>query len=158
MVEAMEIRDQVSALLEAGGFKLRKWASNSKSLLYKMRNTSSDNQLLELDKFGAAKTLGISWNPEEDAFQYKLQIQESYSKIHTKREILSQISQIFDPLSLLGPIITRAKILMQRIWRSNVDWDDLLPPEINAEWTRYIQGTNRALERSECLVELGATL
>ncbi|XP_018361027.1 PREDICTED: uncharacterized protein LOC108759865 [Trachymyrmex cornetzi] len=132
LVEAIEIRDQVSALLEAGGFKLRKWVSNSKSLLDGMRNTSSDNQLLELDKFGAAKTLGVNWNPEED---------------------------IFDPLGLLGPVITRAKILMQRIWRSNVDWDNPLPPKINAEYSGLaIFRAYRALERSECLAELGATL
>ncbi|KYN02131.1 hypothetical protein ALC62_07059 [Cyphomyrmex costatus] len=35
--EAREIRDQVSALLKTGGFKLRKWASNNSSLLDEAR-------------------------------------------------------------------------------------------------------------------------
>ncbi|XP_018402189.1 PREDICTED: uncharacterized protein LOC108779299 [Cyphomyrmex costatus] len=99
----MEIRNQISALLEAGGFRLRKWASNSASLLDEMQDTSSDNRLLELDKFGSAKTLGINWNPAKDAFQYRFQAEKSFPKTYTKRIVLSQIAQIFDPLGLLGP-------------------------------------------------------
>ncbi|XP_018310912.1 uncharacterized protein, partial [Mycetomoellerius zeteki] len=146
LTEAIEIRDQVSALLEAGGFKLRKWASNSARLLEGMQSMSSPNQLLELDKCGSAKTLGINWNPAKDMLQYRFQDEASLPKTHTKRTVLSQIAHIFDPIGLLGPVITRSKILMQDIWRNNLDWDDPLPPKINAEWTHFIQDLVKAKE------------
>ncbi|XP_018368323.1 PREDICTED: uncharacterized protein LOC108764535, partial [Trachymyrmex cornetzi] len=115
LAEAVEIRDQVSALLVAGGFKLRKWASNCKSLLDGVRNASTTSYL--------------SWTNLERL------------KLWASTGILKRA-----PFSLLGPVITRAKILMQRIWRSNVDWDDPLPSEINAEWNRYIQDLANARE------------
>jgi len=52
--EAIEIRDQVT-LLKKGGFKLRKWTSNSRNLLDGMQDSSTNNQILKLDRYGAAK-------------------------------------------------------------------------------------------------------
>jgi len=52
------------------------------------------------------------------------------SNVTTKRKMLSEISKLFDPLGLIGPIITVTKILMQGLWKINLDWDDPLPNAI----------------------------
>ena len=44
---------------------------------------------------------------------------------------------LFDPLGLLGPGIMIAKLLMQDLWRSGVQWDDELPNELVSRWKMY---------------------
>ncbi|GFT45735.1 uncharacterized protein TNCV_2671661 [Trichonephila clavipes] len=56
----------------------------------------------------------------------------------TKRMVLSTIARIFDPLGLLGPIITWAKIFMQRLWLLELGWSDELPFKEEKEWRRFI--------------------
>jgi len=51
----------------------------------------------------------------------------------TKRNILSVIARLFDPLGFLSPVILFAKHLMQRIWIAKLAWDDSLPNDINNE-------------------------
>lgn len=60
----------------------------------------------------------------------------SDSKV-TKRVILSAIAQIFDPLSLIGPILVVAKIIMQQLWSLNLSWDESIPQELYCKWKDY---------------------
>ncbi|GFS62792.1 DUF1758 domain-containing protein [Trichonephila clavipes] len=52
--------------------------------------------------------------------------------------VLSTIDSIFDPLGLLGPIITWAKIFMQRLWLLELGWSDELPFKEEKEQRRFI--------------------
>ncbi|GFX24718.1 integrase catalytic domain-containing protein [Trichonephila clavipes] len=52
--------------------------------------------------------------------------------------VLSTIARIFDPLGLLEPIITWAKIFMQRLWLLELGWSDELPIKEEKEWRRFI--------------------
>ena len=52
----------------------------------------------------------------------------------TLRIILSDIARVFDPLGLLGPVITHTKLIMQRLWLEKLDWDDSIPLSIHTEW------------------------
>ncbi|GBP72558.1 hypothetical protein EVAR_89654_1 [Eumeta japonica] len=45
---------------------------------------------------------------------------------------------IFDPLGLLCPVTIKGKILMQRIWRSGIGWDDVLLERDYAKWVDYL--------------------
>lgn len=101
--EALIIRNQIAALLKLGGFTLRKWTSNNEDLLKGFSESSMSNAILELDKDGTSKTLGVKWNPSRDVLRYTICMQASESSACTKRSILSNIVQIFDPLGLLGP-------------------------------------------------------
>ncbi|GFX67697.1 integrase catalytic domain-containing protein [Trichonephila clavipes] len=55
------------------------------------------------------------------------EIEQQRPTSFTKRMVLSTIARIFDPLGLLGPIITWAKIFMQRLWLLELGWSDELP-------------------------------
>jgi len=57
----------------------------------------------------------------------------------TKRNILSEIVKIFDPLGLLGPIILYAKKLMQNVWRCGLHWDESVPQNIHTEWSEFVR-------------------
>ena len=58
----------------------------------------------------------------------------------TKRGILSAVSSIFDPLGFLTPFTLKAKLLIQLIWRKNVDWDDEDPQDIAKAWNKWLDG------------------
>ncbi|XP_050344657.1 uncharacterized protein LOC126769788 [Nymphalis io] len=57
---------------------------------------------------------------------------------NSKREILSVISQIFDPLGLLSPRVMTMKMLLQKLWLHKLSWDEQLPPEVNKLWSELI--------------------
>ncbi|XP_011169784.3 uncharacterized protein LOC105202802 [Solenopsis invicta] len=135
--EAIIIRNQVTELLAKGGFILRKWTFNNKELLKGMPECAVEHVTLDLDKDSITKTLGINWNPQEDALQYFIKVPHLVTC--TKRIILSSIAQIFDPLGLLAPVIITAKILIQELWRLQLDWDESLPADIFSKWANCVE-------------------
>lgn len=134
--EASELRDELIQLTKRGGFKLRQWSSNEKSLVNVLDSDQSSNSHLLLDTASAVKTLGILWNAEQDKITYQIKLNKDTNCI-TKRTILSQIASLFDPLGLLGRIIVAAKITMQKIWRLKIDWDESVPSEIHQTWYNF---------------------
>ncbi|XP_058465492.1 uncharacterized protein LOC131439025 [Malaya genurostris] len=119
IAEARIIRCQLDGLLQKGGFRLRKWVSNNEDVL---TGVEEDNLALPRDKtvdFDAertVKTLGLVWEPRTDTFLFKIQYEIISDSSLTKRKVLSRIAKIFDPLGLVGPVITKAKMFMQQIW------------------------------------------
>lgn len=94
---------------------------------------SSNNVEIKADK--DPKMLGLVWIPEEDILKFP--VQSSTLPCITKRVILSEISQIFDPLELLGPATIQAKIIMQQLWQLNISWDESLPQELHTRWFEF---------------------
>lgn len=56
----------------------------------------------------------------------------------TKHHILSVVSQIFDPLGLVGPCIMEAKLIVQKLWKYKYDWDSEVSPEIQNSWHSFV--------------------
>lgn len=132
--EALSTRRELSNLLLSGGFKLRKWTSNSTQLLKEIPIQDQDIQhSTGIEINNTVTALGIVWSPDADAFSFTLSL-PIIPGIATKRNILSDISKIFDPLGWLSPIIIRTKILMQQLWLKGVQWDDVLPEKIVEQW------------------------
>ena len=52
----------------------------------------------------------------------------------TKREVLQETAKVFDPLGLLQPVTVAAKILIQKLWKEGIDWDEPLPPSLDQKW------------------------
>ncbi|GFQ97388.1 integrase catalytic domain-containing protein [Trichonephila clavata] len=94
------------------------------------------------------KTLGLLWKPHPDSFAFKISPMTSNcdSLIVTKKSVISTIARIFDPLGLIGPVITRAKIFLQSLWQLKLDWNDLLPSNLISYWKSFID----ALESINC--------
>jgi len=60
-----------------------------------------------------AKVLGIHWDPEEDMLSYKVCL--TTNAHNTKRQVLSDVARIFDPLGILSPVVVQLKILFQEL-------------------------------------------
>ncbi|CAK9799131.1 hypothetical protein ANTPLA_LOCUS1906 [Anthophora plagiata] len=132
--EALELKRQLIEILKLGGFELHKWASN-KSELIEESNIEDKSHSICLNS-QSRKLLGIHWDPTRDFITYSIN-PVSNDKHTTKRTILSQIAQLFDPLGLLGPVITSAKLIMQGLWKANLDWDESLPQELHTKWINF---------------------
>lgn len=139
---AIILRQQVSAMLGSAGFTLKKWASNSQAVLQDVPPGDLAIQPLhDLQDEQTISTLGLLWDPKADNLRFKIEIPLPSATL-TKRKVLSYIAQIFDPLGLLGPVTTKAKLFMQRLWSLKRDgisceWDSPLPEKLQSEWKQF---------------------
>ncbi|XP_078051341.1 uncharacterized protein LOC144477492, partial [Augochlora pura] len=132
--DAAKLIAELIKVLQRGGMNLRQWASNKPQLLKGLQERTTE-ECLCLDAQAVKKTLGIYWHPRKDTIGYKV-IGDNSTQT-TKRSVLSKIAQLFDPLGLLGPVIVKAKTIMQLLWKSNLGWDDVLPSDIQTLWNTY---------------------
>ena len=133
--EAVVLINQLMQIASKGGFHLRKWASNCRELI----DNSESNQVETHVQFGSdesMKILGVQWNCVKDTISYKISTPKKYNRI-TKRVVLSQIAQLYDPLGLLGPVLTTAKLIMQQLWKEKVDWDESISQSLHTTWTEF---------------------
>ncbi|XP_053597998.1 uncharacterized protein LOC128668657 [Microplitis demolitor] len=128
------IATQVEEMALRGCFPLAKWKSNHPGFfrLPSFQSTSSEtHQFSE----SSSKILGLAWQCAPDLLMFTGQ--PILQATITKRTILSETAQLFDPLGLISPIIVRAKVLMQDLWQEKIGWDDTLPPQIIHPWTTF---------------------
>ncbi|XP_062539105.1 uncharacterized protein LOC134207398 [Armigeres subalbatus] len=143
---AIKLRDQFDSMLLSGGFRLRKWASNREEVLKGIPYQDLALPVMDginWDQDAEVKTLGLNWLPNVDCFRFQFDIPRLNGDQHyTKRNVLSIIAKLFDPLGLLGATITTAKVFMQRLWTlendkdQKIGWDDRLPQRMAEECLR----------------------
>ncbi|XP_076661051.1 uncharacterized protein LOC143364796 [Halictus rubicundus] len=133
ITEAKRLQHQIITLLKKGALNIRQWASNEPKLL-----SSLSKELIHPKILGDAstmKTLGISWDAQHDTIRYS--VQPTTTTEVSKRNILSTIAKMYDPLGVLGPITIIAKIIMQRLWTLKITWDESVPTSIHTERTNF---------------------
>lgn len=130
--EAIELQQELTKLLSSAQFPLRKWRTNDPTILESLTESGKTEELLIIDSQESIKTLGLLWNSSKDVLQYKISLPE-LTRI-TKRRILSVIAQFYDPLGIIGPVIMSAKLIMQRLWKLNIGWDEEVPNELGSTW------------------------
>ena len=160
-------RDAKARLLE-GGFKLRKWKTNDPELQKQINKleTTEDVSFCEEQSFaketlgseekkGTAKVLGVDWSCKSDNLEFSLDriLNGGLETKMTKRNLLSAIARLFDPLGLLSPIVLTAKAIFQQLCVDNVGWDDDLSETVLSRlkaWIKQVKGCNH-IEIPRCL-------
>lgn len=137
--DAIQLKHDLTNILGQSGFELRKWISNNHSILEAdcTQISETDNYYINDDSKNA-KTLGLYWNAVNDFLRYRVRNTELKSNRVSKRSILSTIAQIFDPLSLIGPVTIKAKLILQRLWRLNISWDESVPVDLYTSWKEFV--------------------
>lgn len=65
---------------------------------------------------------------------------------NTKRNILSEIAQIYDPIGLIAAFSEKVKCIMQDLWRDrDIDWDT------NLNGTKYVDEWRKLYAEMRCL-------
>eukprot|EP00117_Sycon_ciliatum_P040145 scpid23192/ scgid29549/ len=143
--EATALSADVIRIHKDGGFVIRHWISNSPAVLASVPEALRANTTtVDLDvehAHAVERTLGLRWDTATDT----LRVQPAAAKISrpgksmTKRQALSTVMAVFDPLGLLACFTIRARVLLQDIWRSGIGWDDELPTSIKVRWDEWCQ-------------------
>ncbi|XP_051159154.1 uncharacterized protein LOC127280291 [Leptopilina boulardi] len=137
---------QVIKVHKNGGFEIEKWASNSKKVLSQLGTTSlaTGSINLETPDVNIHRTLGLIWDPKTDTITFDLSFKRTPkgilngSEIPTKRQMLQLVMSVFDPLGMLSPYHIKAKILLQSVWKSGIDWDEKLKNPEFKKWKQWI--------------------
>ncbi|GFV08656.1 uncharacterized protein TNCV_4055411 [Trichonephila clavipes] len=141
-----KLQEQLVSMLKGAVMELNKWSASNPLLL---RDSMCQVKDLSYSSSNETKTLGLLWKPHPDSFAFKISPMTSKcdNLIVTKKSVISCIARMFDPLGLIAPVLTRAKILLQSLWQLKLDWNDPLPLNLVSYWKSFID----ALESINCL-------
>lgn len=147
---AIEIATQVIKINLEGGFNTRNFVSNSPEVLKALPNAEkivkdiavpfTDNPENKTEKI-----LGMFWNVDQDTYGFRINANKINSDIWslkrppTKRELTRVTMSIFDPIGLLAHILIRPKVIIQKTWRANIDWDEPITPILCKEWASWLK-------------------
>ncbi|XP_043069582.1 uncharacterized protein [Drosophila bipectinata] len=144
--EAISLARQVHYIHLQGGFLIRNWVSNSRDVLSALGEGAST--LVRLDETTDGQTekvLGMWWDTKEDLIRYRKSPRYHHKELlqgrqrPTKREFLSVLMSIYDPLGLISFYVMYAKIIFQEIWRNGCTWDDPIPETEWIKWKRWLR-------------------
>lgn len=85
--------------------------------------------------------LGLLWNAMEDTLSLDLhKVLNSTSDAVTKRSILSATHRIFDPLGFASPVTIVPKMILQKLFKRKLKWDEPVPDEIAKSFRSWSEG------------------
>ena len=134
--EALKLQNDLIEVTRSGCMSLRQWCSNKLELIENLPEHLVEKISFSECKEQSVKTLGLLWFPREDYFTFS---HNELSRKFTKRDILSNISKIFDPLGFLAPITVNAKVFMQGLWLCKIDWDKELDEQFKGKWESLLK-------------------
>ena len=129
----LEIYRQINYILNQASMPLQEWCSNSEAL----------NQIIKLDYPTetvdlTVKVLGLCWNRVTDYLSSK---PVTWTKVTTKRHLMSNCGKIYDPLGLICPVTVQFRQIMQQAWSLHLEWDENLPVSIVKQWDSLVKQT-----------------
>ena len=129
--EVIEYCKQARRIMNEARFNLRSWSSNSCRLRSVIIEDNSN------DPNTIVNVLGLRWDTLKDTISFTPRnfLSLTSTQLVTKRKILRDSAQIYDPLGLLAPVTVKAKILVQTLWKRKLDWDEPLDQELTKEWS-----------------------
>ena len=135
--EALSLVQDLINLCQKGGFRLAKWVTNNQHILENipLSEQSKGQKDLTFDKLPTERALGVSWRIQEDLFNFDF---GDMSVVPTRRNILSVVCSIFDPLGLAAPYILPAKILLQDLCRNKSEWDAEISGTDLRRWQQWL--------------------
>ena len=174
LVGSLKSRDRMAH----GELTLRKWLTNSRPLMEKIKEmesprefsiqTEKGNQLDEDDETyhrimvgdleardvnTEQKVPGTNWNYFTDQLLFKFQthVESAQGLIPTKWNVLRVIASFYDPMSLISPIIVQMKIHLLDICKADYHWDAEL--ELKTRWMKLISelGQVNAIQIPRCV-------
>ncbi|XP_041782399.1 uncharacterized protein LOC121599013 [Anopheles merus] len=142
--EAIETVEQVRKVHAMGGFLIRNFVSNNSKLRQTIPEEHQLHQsLVDIKEKNQCveKILGVQWNTQLDTFGYRVNIARARTdvggELPTKREVLSFVMCIYDPLGLISHLTIQGRIIMQAVHIAVEDWDAKIPDNLAAKWHEW---------------------
>jgi len=136
---AKQLARELQTIASSAGLSMLKWSSNNEDVLSSISPEQREvDSTLSFDDSPTLKALGVQWHPQTDSFSFSFtDIPLGPDAKVTKKILLSEIAKVFDPLGFLSPVIIREKILLQELWKAELQWNDDLPDQIRQQWQQY---------------------
>ena len=138
--EAVAVSTETKETLQAGGFNLTKWLSNSRQVIQSMPKDDRAKEIKDLDlgsdTLPSGRVLGVQWDVEDDKLSFSHKDVEGPP---TRRNILSIVSSLYDPLGMVAPFTLKAKLILQELCRRKTGWDEEAPEDQQREWNSWIK-------------------
>ena len=138
--EVINLVQETKALCSNANIELHKFVSNKKQVIEvvseDMTYAQTENTTL-IDLQPEAQALGVQWNTYLDCFTIGASKNE-LSTPRTRREALSLVASLFDPLGFISPFILKGKLLLQELCKENTAWDNLIPEKRQCEWEAWV--------------------
>ena len=130
-----DIYYKITTRMSEGGFDLCSWTSNCPELrtIFKSESKITSHQNPE------ERVLGYLFDTTSDSMRLS---DFNLTSVNTKRQLLSQISKVFDPLSLFLPITIRGRLLMRKTWEQGMGWEDEIDSELKILWEKLHSDLN----------------
>ena len=129
--ETVELVKDVKPMCKSGGFHLTKFLTNSKKVLEAALACDSRKRVVECNfnnqSLPTETALGVLWNIEEDIFTFKVNMKE---KPKTRRDMLSTLSNVYDPLGFVAPFILQGRRILQHLCEKSLQSDEIVPQSI----------------------------
>ena len=118
--EATGLMKAIDDVLEKEGFQVKGWQSNGE--LYKTNDQKDGKDINVPQGKQDAKVFGMVWNNKDDVLKYKVEVpkHDTQQPKFTKRNVLSQVARICDPIGFAAPYLVRAKIGLQELWQKGL--------------------------------------
>ena len=110
---------------------LRDWNSNSPEL---NRNIAGQDRMKET----ITKVLVLQWGTITDQLTVNTKKIDNSMTATTKRQVLTTIASLFDPLGYLTPATIKMRLFLQNLWIQEKGWDDQLKNEGIEKWQKII--------------------
>lgn len=133
IIRAIKLCYDLTELCQRGKFRLTRWISNDRRVIENIRETERAASVKAIEgciDMPIERALGVGWDIQRDHFTFTI---KQRKPAHTRRQLLSIIAFLFDPLGFLAPFVVRAKILLQKVWQLGMTWDDPLPLDLLAQ-------------------------
>ena len=128
--EAVRVLEEVIKALGQRGFRLRNFISNDMQVQQRLRQRVGDqDEDGRTEESPRVEVLGLGWDRKGDNLKFEFSFKKSKGCTYTKRECLSLLMSMYDPLGLLTPFTLQLKEIVHELVISEYDWDD----EINEE-------------------------
>ena len=121
--ELPQMVDWVNKVMLAGGLPLREWTSNNTSVLFPLQEE-------EICNAEEVKVLGYLYNKVEDSLRLKNASLDCNGS--TKRQSLSSLASVFDPIGIFAHVFLQGKLLIREMCQKMIDWDQKLDSELLA--------------------------
>ena len=156
--DAIHLVDEARELCNLGRLRLHKFVSNSKELLEHIPTSEQASVMhsidLTLDDLPIERALGIQWNTSLDTLQFTTNCSTT-QKIVNRRGALSIIASLYDPLGCVAPFVLVGKLILQKMCREDIGWDDPLPQHMTPMWNTWLRDFENihTLSISRCFIK-----
>ena len=123
---------EANTIMAEATMPLRMWVTSSPTLIKQIIEDFPDQNTTN-----TSNVLGLNWDRDDDTLHVKPPTFACSSHL-SKRQLLSAVSSIFDPLGLVTPLTIRGKLLVKHTWLIKSNWDETLPDTFAQDWQEII--------------------